>query len=40
MVVSSHDIHVGKLLGSEDETRAAEIRAMTDIIETRRSGER
>ena len=40
MVVGSHDIHVGKLLGSEDETRAAEVRAMTDIIENRRRGER
>lgn len=40
MVVGSHDIHVGKLLASEDETRAAEIRAMADIIENRRRGER
>eukprot|EP00903_Cladosiphon_okamuranus_P006381 g6246.t1 len=40
VVVGSHDIHVGKLLGREDETRAAEIRAMTDIIENRRREER
>lgn len=40
IVVGSHDIHVGKLLGREDETRAAESRAMSDIIETRRREER
>ena len=40
IVVGSHDIHVGKLLGREDETRAAEIRAMSDIIENRRREER
>lgn len=40
IVVGSHDIHVGKLLGREDETRAAEIRAMSDIIESRRREER
>ncbi|CBN75927.1 Protein phosphatase 1, regulatory subunit, and related proteins [Ectocarpus siliculosus] len=40
IVVGSHDIHVGKLLGREDETRAAEIRAMSGIIESRRREER
>lgn len=40
IVVGSHDIHVGKLLGREDETRAAEIRAMSDMIENRRREER
>lgn len=39
-VVGSHDIHVGKLLGREDETRAAEFRAMAEIVDSRRSEER
>lgn len=40
IVVGSHDIHVGKLLGREDETRAAEARAMSDIIDNRQREER
>ncbi|CAM9309546.1 unnamed protein product [Scytosiphon promiscuus] len=39
IVVGSHDIHVGKLLGREDETRAAEARAMSDIIDNRQRDE-
>ena len=32
-VVGSHDIHVGKLLAREDETRAAETRGMTSVVD-------
>ncbi|CAM9261125.1 unnamed protein product [Ascophyllum nodosum] len=39
-VTSSHDLHIGKLLGKEDETRASEVRAMTEIVESRREEER
>lgn len=40
VVVGSHDIHVGKLLAREDETRAAELRGMSDVIDARQAGER
>lgn len=39
-VTNSHDTHVGKLLGKEDETRATEVRSMADIVESRRREER
>ena len=32
-VVGSHDIHIGKLLAREDETRAAETRGMATVID-------
>ncbi|CAM9985728.1 unnamed protein product [Discosporangium mesarthrocarpum] len=39
-VVGSHDIHVGKLLAREDETRAAESKDMLDIVSSRATEER
>eukprot|EP00953_Heterococcus_sp_UTEX-ZZ885_P004727 3037-Heterococcus_DN1.PRE.6 len=32
-VVGSHDIHIGKLLAREDETRAAETRGMATVVD-------